>query len=266
MNPLFGSHPVPLVVAHRGANRIAPENTLAALAAAMQSTRSLVGIEIDVQISADGHAVLYHDHCLDKAGRPGHPVESLGVEELTSLEVRGERIPTLRSVLARFLPSTRLLVELKMYGDLEADPLLRCRRTDVLLGELMELGELAAERLQVLSFDPQTLRLMHLQAPQLHYILNVGAQPRPPTRFSELTEEAHAGHLSGLCVEIEILEPDLVALARGAGLPVLTFTCNQPAQVDRALACGVDAILSDDPVWLARYLEAQPESGLPTAS
>ena len=42
----------------------------------------------------------------------------------------GERMPTLRQVLAQFLEQKQLCVELKMHGNLDADPLIRCRRTD----------------------------------------------------------------------------------------------------------------------------------------
>jgi len=268
MNPLFGGHRRPLVVAHRGASSAAPENTLAALAAAVHATESLGAIELDVQVSADGHAVLYHNEYLDKAGRPGQRVDDLGVAELTNLDVgswhspafAGEQMPTLQRVLAEFLKQTPLFVELKMRGNLDEEPLLRCRRTDALLGELLGLGDLAAERLMVLCFDNQSLRLMHVQAPHLGYVLNIGGHLPAP---SELADEI--GHLSALCVNIKILEPDFVAFAHGRSLPVLTFTCNDPAQVDRAIACGVDAILTDDPAWLARHLETMPQRDLHTA-
>lgn len=262
MSPLFEGLHHPVVVAHRGASHTAPENTIAALAAAVQSTPSLGGIEIDVQVSADGHAVLYHDEHLHRLGRPGARVEDLGVAEVTRLEIGGHRVPTLRSVLAQFLDQTRLLVEVKMYGDLEADPVLRCRRTDAILGELLELGK-GAERLRVLCFDAQTLRLMHVQAPHLRYVLNLGGQLPDPSRLSE---EIAAGHLSALCVDIQILQPEFVALVHGQGVPVLTYTCNRAAEVDHALACGADAILADDTAWLASYLETLPQPGLPTAS
>jgi len=260
--PLFGSQTRPVIVAHRGASSAAPENTLSALSTAMQATRNLAGIEIDVQFSADGHAILYHDEFLDKVGRTGTRVEDLGVAQLTELEIRGERIPTLSSVLALFARPTRLLLELKVYGDLEGDPMLRCRRADALLGELLPLGKAAAKWLMVLCFDHQVLRLMHVQAPHLRYVLNIGDRLPAPEELAT----TGVSHLSALCVDIEILEPDFMAFARAQGLPVLVYTCNRPAQVDRALALGVDAILADDPAWLAGYLETLPRPGLPTAS
>ena len=102
---------------------------------------------------------------------------------------------------------------------------------------------------------------MHLQAPNLRYILNIESHLPAPQELADDIE-----HLSALCVDVNIVNPDFVAFARDQGLPVLIFTCNEPAQVDRAVALGVDAIFSDDPAWLARRLWEQQRPKLPTAS
>ncbi|HJV96516.1 MAG TPA: glycerophosphodiester phosphodiesterase family protein, partial [Albitalea sp.] len=60
--------PYPLWIAHRGAGKLAPENTLAAFAAA-QALAGLDGLELDVRASADGAAVVLHDATLTRVQR-----------------------------------------------------------------------------------------------------------------------------------------------------------------------------------------------------
>ena len=76
---------------------------------------------------------------------------------------------------------------------------------------------------------------------------------RPPRRMTRKILEMLPG-LDALSADIRSLTPTFAAEAREAGLPVLTYTCNTPHRVDRALEAGVTAIMSDRPGWLGTRL------------
>jgi len=94
------------VIAHRGASGTAPENTLAAFREAHRLGAAM--IELDVQLSADGHVVVMHDDTVDRTTDGSGLVSDLRLSELRALdaggwfgrEFRGERVPTLSEVLA----------------------------------------------------------------------------------------------------------------------------------------------------------------------
>lgn len=111
----------PVIFAHRGASAHAPENTLAAFELALEQKAD--AIELDVKLSADGHAVVIHDSTLDRTtGRHGR-VKDLSLAELQSLDAgsffsekyRGEQIPTLEQVFAAVGKRTLINVELTNY-------------------------------------------------------------------------------------------------------------------------------------------------------
>ena len=112
----------PVIFAHRGASAHAPENTLAAFELALAQNAD--AIELDVKLSADGHAVVIHDPSLDRTtGSPGH-VRDLSVQQLRSLDAggffsekyRGEKIPLLEEVFEAVGRRTFINVELTNYS------------------------------------------------------------------------------------------------------------------------------------------------------
>lgn len=93
----------PRILGHRGASRVAPENTLAAFRTAMESGAD--GIEYDVQLSRDGHAIVIHDDDLDRTTSGHGPVGAWSRDQLRRLEAgpwKGGacRIPDLDEVLS----------------------------------------------------------------------------------------------------------------------------------------------------------------------
>ena len=96
-----------LLLAHRGDHRRAPENTLAAFAAAL-AIPGVDGLELDVRASADGVAVVLHDASLARVqGR------RLRASRLTAAELAALGVPSLADVLAACPPGAFLDVELK---------------------------------------------------------------------------------------------------------------------------------------------------------
>ncbi|MCS7313960.1 MAG: glycerophosphodiester phosphodiesterase family protein [Bryobacterales bacterium] len=101
----FYDWPGPLVVAHRGASRYAPENTLAAFRKAIELGADL--IEFDVRETKDGHLVIMHDDTVDRTTDGEGRVSDLTLEQIKKLDAgswfgpqfKGERVPTLEEAL-----------------------------------------------------------------------------------------------------------------------------------------------------------------------
>ena len=92
------SHDTPLVIAHRTTMGHAPENTLLGIRKALKM--GCDGVEIDVQLSADGIPVLIHDDLLDRTTSGSGPVAAASLADLQALDAgEGEPVPTLRDAL-----------------------------------------------------------------------------------------------------------------------------------------------------------------------
>lgn len=114
----------PLIIAHRGAKKYAPENTMAAFRLAVEQGAD--GIEFDARLSSDGEVVILHDETLDRTTNGKGRVNSLSLEELKRLdagsffgpEFSGERIPTLREVFETLDSGLLFDIEITDYLDL----------------------------------------------------------------------------------------------------------------------------------------------------
>jgi len=119
---MLTSLPQPIIFAHRGASVQAPENTLAAFELAIAQNAD--AIELDVKLSADGHAVVIHDTTVDRTTGSEGRVKDLSLAELRSLDAgsffsekySGERIPTLEEVFESVGKRIFINVELTNYN------------------------------------------------------------------------------------------------------------------------------------------------------
>ncbi|MYU56291.1 MULTISPECIES: glycerophosphodiester phosphodiesterase [Streptomyces] len=174
-----GAGGAPVVIAHRGASRYAPENTLAAVDAAHH--HGFLWVENDVQRTRDGQLVVLHDATLERTtdaakmfpGRAPWRVGDFTAAEIARLDAgswfgkrfAGERVPTLADYLRRVdRNGQRLLLELKSpekYPGIEAQT----------IRELRELGWLdhahINSRLIVQSFCVRCVRTVHELVPQM---------------------------------------------------------------------------------------------------
>ncbi len=248
-----GTRP-PWVIAHRGASAERPENTLAAFDRALGE--GCDGIELDVQLSRDGVPVVYHDRTLYKAGGGLRPVWRVDAAEIGRLDAgrrlgrghAGQRVPTLERVLRRYARRTTLLIELKARPrDRKAG--VHLRLADAVVDRVRSLG--LERRVMVLCFDLDTLRRVAERGRRIPRVLNLEAPRRPTAALSRAL-----AWLDALSVDVRTLSPAIVEAAHAAGRPVLTYTCNTPRAVRRALAARVDAVMADRPGWLRTLVEA----------
>jgi glycerophosphoryl diester phosphodiesterase len=217
----------PLRLAHRGDWRVAPENTIDALLAAM-AIPGCDGVEFDVRLSADGIPVILHDETLARVQRRPDRVDAMTAADLVSLGV-----PSLAELLSA-LPSDAFLdVELKGedHGDATAT-VLGAGRTD------------AGASAVISSFEPPTLVAMAARLPGWRRWLN--ADDLEPATISLAIELGCAG-VSALW---GALTPASIRAAHAAGLDVAAWTVRRRATFDRlgrlgVMACCVEAAALD---------------------
>jgi glycerophosphoryl diester phosphodiesterase len=119
---MLTSLPQPVIFAHRGASAHAPENTLSAFELALAQNAD--AIELDVKLSADGHAVVIHDPTVGRTTGSHGRVKDLSFMQLRSLDAggffsqkyRGEKIPSLEEVFEAVGKRTFINVELTNYS------------------------------------------------------------------------------------------------------------------------------------------------------
>lgn len=233
------------VIAHRGASARAPEHTFAAYERALALGADW--LEQDLQRTADGVLVVLHDETLDRTAR-GPQADCTGpVREKTLAQLRrcdagawfgpefaGARIPTLREVLLRYGRDARYYIETK---NPEAAPGME----DALLALLEELPR----EVIVQSFSAASLRHLHARAPELPLVQLFGRREGRAAIRDALPEVAT--YATGIGPYHENVDRTLVAAAHARGLVVHPWTVNDPAEMQRLAAIGVDGVFTDLP-------------------
>ncbi len=206
---------------------MAPENTLAAMAAAIR-VPACDGVEFDVQLSRDGVPVILHDETLARVQHRPERVDALDAAELATAGV-----PTLAEALALLGPDPFLDIELKGddHGDATA-AVLRAARGD------------HGPRSVLSSFDPPSLAAMADRLPGWTLWLN--AEDLAPATLSL----ALGLGCRGISVLWGAITPASIRGARDAGLDVAAWTVRRRATFDRlqrlgVVACCVEAAALD---------------------
>lgn len=226
----------PLVIAHRGASALAPENTIAAFERALADGAD--AIELDVHLSRDGHPVVVHDFTLERTAGAASPVSELTVRELKRLDVgawrgpawRGQRIQTLAEVLERFRGRTRFWVELRagssVYPDIEAKA----------VGALQLSG--TVDDAVLLSWDPGVLVAARALDHALPLGLLVAQAPVAPPAGVPAT---------AVCPAVEVADAEGIGRVRAAGLGCYVWTVNDADTMERLVGWGASGIITDRP-------------------
>jgi glycerophosphoryl diester phosphodiesterase len=262
-------------IAHRGGGGLRPENTLAAFRHAI--ALGCDGAELDVQLSADGVAVVHHDFQLNPGltRKEGHwltgttpRIKDLSFSELQGFDlgradprsdyarqhavlaaVDGARIPSLAEVAA--LPSPRpfiLLVELKSSTDpASADPL---ALADAALAVMKD----QLDRTIFVGFDWRGLARIKNRAPGARCWFTTDTLQGDARAVLDMIKAAGG---DGWFPCYQDATAGMTAEARTRGLQVAAWTVNDPTEMTRLIGQKVDAICTDRP----DLLQALEQSG-----
>jgi glycerophosphoryl diester phosphodiesterase len=214
--------------AHRGLHGPGiPENSLSAFRAAIERG---MGIECDVQRSADGQAMVFHDFELDRLTAEQGAVGQRNVEELTRIELSGshDRIPTLRRMLDEVAGRVPILIEIKSKRG-------SFKHAGALCQAVRRTLEGYPGQHAIMSFDPRVVRWFADRSP-----LTVRGLV-----MTEENDKALPGRIRRrlflwkarpdfLAYDIRDLPSRFAASQRRRGLPVLTWTVRSAEHRERA--------------------------------
>jgi len=232
--------PYPRFAAHRGAGKLAPENTLAAMRVGHSHGYRMV--EFDVKLSADGVAFLLHDDTLDRTTNARGPADALTWAELAKLDAgswrspqfAGEPLPTLAAVARWALDNDVICnVEIKPMPGRERDTGTAVAR------DVQKLWNGASTQPLLSSFSEEALAAARAAVPELRRALLV---ERIPPDWQARLERLQCVALDS---DYRELDAGIVAAAHDAGYRVVTYTANDPEVVTRLVGWGVDCVITD---------------------
>ena len=232
--------PYPLWIAHRGAGKLAPENTLAAFR--LGAAHGYRAFECDVKLSADDLPFLLHDTTLERTTNGRGTAGDLPWAQLSQLDAgswhgqsfAGEALPTL-SAMAAYIQRNDFCLNL----EIKPTP-----------GRETHTGRVVAEQVQRLwagqrvppllsSFRADALKGAREVAPELPRALLLDALS--PGWF----DVARDLGCVAVVTQHRLMNAQLIDQLHGAGWRALVYTVNDAHEVQRLLALGIDGIITD---------------------
>ena len=230
-----------LIWAHRGASAKAPENTLAAFQLAHEMGAD--GVELDVQLTADGHVVCIHDETLDRTTTGRGPVVERTLHEVKAFDASGgregftgEAIPTLEEVLELVAP-TAMTVNIELKNSIEPYPGIEEAILQIVEGHGM------TERIIYSSFN-------HISATRL---ARSSQRSRVGLLFSDVLAEPwdYAQRLDVTALHPNwryvSFVPETIERCHALGLTINVWTVDNPETVRRLADLGADAVITNRP-------------------
>lgn len=241
----------PLIIAHRGSSAYAPENTLAAFQLAAEQGAD--AIELDVDLTRDGHAIIMHDATIDRTTDGEGAVSALTLEEIRRVDAgswkgaafKGERVPLLDEVFTAMGRRVLINVEVKSMS-------LRSNSVEAKVAALVQQHDLF-ERVIISSFNPFALRRLKHIEPRLACGLLYA--PDLPIYLRCAWLAPLIPHLDARHPHHSQVNQSLVAKWHARGQRVNVWTVNDAATLRAMARVEVDGIIGDDPMLMRRLLE-----------
>ena len=250
----------PFIIGHRGASAVAPENTIAAFACAMQAGAD--GIEFDVRLARDGVPVVIHDATLQRTAQIAGGVSDFTSTQLKQIDVGSwfnhrhpevarqeyeqETVPTLEQVFDLFARGAGILYLEMKSNDIQVAAL------SAAVVKLVQNYSFA-DRVIVASFNLSALE----EVKRLDTGISTAAlfQPRlerplallKRTTMVELAIRAGANELA---LHHSLVARRVAHRATQSGLPVVVWTVDNPTWLKRALSLGIHALITNDPATM----------------
>lgn len=248
----------PLIIGHRGAAAVAPENTLESFREALRCGAD--GVEFDIRLAKDGIPVVIHDANLRRTARRHASVSALTSAELAAVDAGtwfndayphlaradypAQRIPALRQVFETFAQGDSLLYAELKCGKADA-PLLARKVADLVAENSLE------QRVVVESFDLRAIAEVKRLAPGVRTAaLWKRAIRNPAPTCRHMIRQALLVGASQIALHHRIATPGCVAEARRHGLDVIIWTVDAPSFVAPARHNNVYAVITNNPCLL----------------
>jgi glycerophosphoryl diester phosphodiesterase len=228
----------PIITAHAACKGHAPENTLAGVRAALRHRAD--AMEIDIHLTRDAVPVLIHDRTVDRTTDGAGKIAELTLRQARKLDAGGgERIPTLREALDTVAGRMLVVLEIKPPGS-EEEVLAIVRKAKAL------------DWCCVHSFWPPVVQRVRALEPKMPCSLLVNGGTVKD--WGQLFSFALSLNAQGVAINHQSVTSGLVRAAHLRELRCSTWTVNAQRDVRRVLAAGVDAITTDYPDRVRRWL------------
>ncbi|MGQ7287740.1 glycerophosphodiester phosphodiesterase family protein [Vreelandella venusta] len=260
------------VIAHRGASGHAPESTMAAYELAHEWGADY--LEVDVQLSADGELVVFHDDTVDRTSDGEGSINAYTLEELKALDTgtwfndanadkadpafAGAQILTLEELFERFGHEARYYIETK-------SPLLNPGLEEALVEALEEHDMIENGRVLVQSFEQGSLLKLHELNKHIPLIQLVWYSPSAedndrlvewtgvtpaPADITDDDFQAIKEYAVGIGTNVtyngeDVIDAEFISQAQENGLSVHVYTINETDEMERLRGWGVNGLFTD---------------------
>ena len=230
------------VIAHRGASKDAPENTMAAIQMAIDERADWV--EIDVQETADGEVIVFHDSDLMRTSGVNLKIWDTTRDDLEKIDIgswfdsafKEERIPTLGDVLEICKGKIGVIIELKSYG--------HGKQLEQRVVELVESHQMENE-IMLMSLNPEIIEKMKLLRPSW----------KAGRLFSLSAGKIMSTEADFLAVNANFVNRRMINAVHKRGQKFYAWTVNETNSISSMISKGVDGIITDDPELAIRVRE-----------
>jgi glycerophosphoryl diester phosphodiesterase len=236
--------PPPLIIAHRGASAVAPENTMAAFREAIAAGAD--GIEFDVRLTRDSVPVIIHDSTLRRTTGLSHRIADLTLSELENLNVG---VPSLEELLTLF-ESNDLVLNLEMKSDSVSEHTALAEACCRLINEhslkervIVSCFDLAA--IKVVKGIDSEIKTAALFEPSLSNLSTLSNE--------RMINQAIAVGASALALHHRLARKELIDKAKILDWSVAVWTVDDPAWIERARSIGFDALITNNPAAMLAH-------------
>jgi glycerophosphoryl diester phosphodiesterase len=242
--------PPPLIIGHRGASAVAPENTMAAFREAIAVGAD--GIEFDVRLARDGVPVVIHDSSLRRTGGLNKRVADLSSQEISKVDVgswfaprfTNESVPSLSELFTLFQSNNAsLYLEMKCDSPAEYKP----------------LAEACCQMIEEYSFKERVV-VECFQLAALQILKEIDSEIKTAALFDRVfTDQSvitRATQIGAMAVALHhrLARRELVEKSKQVGLHVAVWTVDDPAWVQIARDIGIDALITNDPARMIKLV------------
>lgn len=275
------AHPMkPLVIAHRGASGLAPENTLAAFSLAVALGAD--GVELDVQMSADGRPIVMHDARVNRTTNGTGNVSRLRFEQLQRLDAgawfdkRRSRRPRVRAMIDRLyaeagaasphysgepVPSLDDVLSLlkpnsleRIYVELKGSSLNNAALLESVL--LLVRKHRVVKSTTLLSFDHEVIRRAKELSNEVRTAALFPARGRRLVSSRLIIRLAESAGVDEVALHYGLATRRSIDALHERGLWVSVWTANSKLAIRRVIGAGVDAIMTNFPNRLRELLDS----------
>ncbi len=249
----------PLIIGHRGASAVAPENTMAAFREAIAVGAD--GIEFDVRLTQDGVPVIIHDRDLLRTGGLSHRIGDTAWSEVAKVDVgswfarkknlppgsfANETVPSLAELFTLFQSNnSSLYLEMKCDSPAEYAPLAGacCRLID---------DHDLKDRVIIECFQLPALRIVRELDSSIKTVALFEPSISTPSVLSDqsIINKAKDVGAIALALHHRLARRSLIEKAKAVGMHVAVWTVDDPAWIERARSIGIDALITNDPALL----------------